>query len=212
MIIACVYTGAKYPYQYVTKLEAMVKRWMPEPYEFVTLTDRPGALPGRNIKVKDSLIGWWGKMQLFESSWREGNDVIYLDLDTLVIGPLSPLAALDVKFGICSNFTRAFMPEYRCRFGSCVMKISAKLDGSIWESFLDHETKLREECGLFGDQLAIEKIYPQAQTLQGLLPLGYFAHYRKIGPQKPKDASLVIFAGQKKPHNSDYRWVREEWT
>src|SRR5262245_43788508 len=108
MIIACVRTGLIYPFEYVVKLRNMVSRHFRLPYTFYCLTDQPERCEGVGFidVTKLGLPGWWAKMVLFEPQWRSNNDVIYFDLDTVVIGDLTPLADVPGEFAICENFAR----------------------------------------------------------------------------------------------------------
>lgn len=214
MIVACVRTGAKYSTDYVLRLEAGVARHMPRPYRFVCLTDRPDDFVG--VRTADisatGLKGWWGKMALFDFAARQGERIVYLDLDTVIVGDLSPLADLDVEFGICGNFTRASgNTKYPCRYGSCVMTIGPAAGDSIWTGFRKAQGRLMAEAGTYGDQHAIERLAPSATLLQDVLPPGFFLGYRDLAEARPDGCSLVIFAGNAKPHNCDEKWIREAW-
>lgn len=65
--------------QYVATLQAMVARNLSQPFEFVC------------IKEAGMLEGWWVKVALFEPGRFEGR-VLYLDLDSVVVGSLDELA------------------------------------------------------------------------------------------------------------------------
>ena len=99
MIVACVRNGTKYGTDYVYRLRAMVERHLKVPHWFVCLTDRPDELPDVvTVDIKrHGLPGWFAKMALFEPTWRNGQRVIYFDLDTVICGDLKPLAALAVE-------------------------------------------------------------------------------------------------------------------
>ena len=152
-------------------------------------------------------------MALFEPEWRAGERMIYCDLDTVVTGTLDPLAALDVEFGICANFTRASgHPTWPCGYGSCVMTIGPDALAHVWDEFDDDATRWMNMAHSYGDQLVIEKLAPGATLLQHVLPEGFFLGRRDIRHVKPKGCSLVIFAGNAKPHNCEETWIRDSWT
>lgn len=219
MIVACVRTGDKYSVDYVTRLQAAVSRHMPVDYRFVCLTDKPSALASVCETIDISMLylpGWWGKMALFKPDWRRGEDVVYLDLDTVVIGSLFPLAALTVDFGICANFTRAAgHTDWPCRYGSCVMKIGAgTLIHHVWDMFDYDRGVWMEKFKKTGDQHLIENALPDATLLQEVLPAGFFLGYRDLASHldaPPLGCSLVVFAGSHKPDNSKMPWVRAAW-
>lgn len=215
MIVACVRTGTRYTTDYVYKLKAMVARHLPIEHCFVCLTDRPRDLPGIetvNISAYD-LRGWFGKMALFEPSWRMAERVIYLDLDTVVCGDLSHLASLDVEFGICANFTRlAGNDRWPCGYGSCVMTIAPNAMSYVWERFEDDRTAWLNLASNYGDQLIIERLAPGATLLQEVMPQNFFLGYRDLTHIKPQGCSIVVFAGRSKPHNCNEQWIKTAWT
>lgn len=217
MIVACVRTGTRYPVEYVYKLKAMVARHLPVFHSFVCLTDRPGDLnvnfKGIEIVAVSGLPGWWTKMKLFDPLWgRIGERLIYFDLDTVICGDLLPLINLDVEFGICSNFARAAGNKtWPCRYGSCVMTIGPKFGADIWRTFNADRFGIMSRAGHYGDQKAIEELIPVATLLQDVMPHGYFLGYRDLKAAKPPGCSIVVFAGNSKPHNCAEKWIADEW-
>lgn len=213
MIVACVRTGTKYPVEYVYKLRDMVARHLKEQYTFICLTDNPLALPGIDcLHVVENLPGWWAKMKLFSTQWRQGEKVIYFDLDMVICGDIAPLAALEVDFAICGSFTRAAgNKNWPCIYGSCCMVLGANLGVYIWEIFCRNRAALMAAAGNYGDQMALQHIYPDATILQDILPLGFFLGYRNLTHYKPDECSVVVFAGANKPHNCNEKWIELEW-
>lgn len=220
MIVACVRAGDKYPVEYVTRLRDMVAKHLPLAHHFVCLTDRPNDLNRFLVSSLDiskfGLYSWWAKMALFTVDWRRQQRVLYFDLDTVIVGDLSPLARLDIEFGICANFTRAAGHlHWPCSFGSCAMIIGPSLDGTLFENFWKDRQTIIERAGKYGDQKAIEDLAPDATLLQPLLPKDFFLGYRDLPSwpdAPPKDCSVVVFAGKSKPHNSSNKWVKAAWT
>ena len=208
MILACVRTGHKFGPEYVERLVHGVKRNSSVPCKFFCLTDLPETYAGVENHYVSGLPGWWAKMELFSPDWRRGHAVVYLDLDTVVNGNIDPLLKLDVPFGICRNFTRARSPNWPCNYGSCVMTLRSGYGRFIYDEFMASRHLLMRQNDLYGDQRVIEYLDEDAQYLQDLLPRGFFSHYR-MGFRR--DAALLIFGGQHKPHNHPEPWVTERW-
>lgn len=218
MIVACVWTGHKYGIEYVERLSRMVARHMPVDYRFVCLTDNAASLTGIGEAFDIStygLPGWWGKMALFQPGWRMSEDVLYFDLDTVIIGSLFPLAALTAEFAICANFTRAAgNTTWPCRYGSCVMKIGATVDGRVFQTFMKDKEASMLRYRSTGDQRLIEDLIPDAMLLQEMLPAGFFLGYRDLHhhvAKPPLGCSVVVFAGKNKPDNCQVPWARAAW-
>jgi hypothetical protein len=215
MIVACVRTGTKYSPDYVMRLEAGVARHLAQPHTFVCLTDRPQDLPlMTTIDIGSTgLKGWWGKMALFDFAARRRERVLYFDLDTVVVGDLTPLALIGAEFAICANFSRAAgIMTWPCRYGSCVMSLAPSFGGVVWHDFQADRERLMAGAGIYGDQYVIEQLVPAACLLQEVLPDRFFVGYRDIEAAKPDGAALVIFAGNAKPHNCTQDWIRTAWT
>lgn len=209
MIVACVRSGTKYGVDYVYKLKSMVSRHLSD-FRFVCLTDRPGELNGVDTIPIPSLPRWWGKMCLFDPHWRNDR-VLYLDLDTIICDDLTPLTRV-TEFSTCENFTRlAGYDQWQCKYGSCVMIIPQDWGEFIWKHFSDRMASLIKQYEKYGDQKLIEDLVPNALFLQRLMPQGFFVHYRFFGPKIPPRASIMVFAGPRKPHNTTYKWVKDHW-
>lgn len=210
--IACVRTGNKYGIEYVVRLRNMVRRHLPLEHEIICITDQPEQVSGvRMIPLKyPQLDGWWAKMALFEYQCINHHRTVYLDLDTVIVGDLSPLAAVS-GFAICENFTKlAGHRDWPCNYGSCVMVLPPYFGAEIWAPFESDMQSVIAACPK-GDQQAIELLYPNADYLQEVLPTGYLIGRRDFTDEQPVGASLMIFAGKHKPHNTPHTWLKEAW-
>ena len=213
LIVACVRTGKVYSFDYVTRLRNMVRRHLTLPYTFVCLTDQPDRCDEVIfVDIKElRLLGWWGKMALFEPLWRERSQIIFFDLDTVIIGDIAPLASVPHEFAILESPVRlAGNLKYPCKYNSSVMTIGAGQCAFIWERFHRQRSQIMLEHDRYGDQRAIQDLYPQAPYLQKLMPKGFFCNYRDLTNHKPK-ASVINFGGSHKPHNCEIPWVAQEW-
>lgn len=214
MIIACVRTGTRYGLDYVTKLRDMCSRHMQREYGFYCLTDQPERCSGASfVDVRNlGLPGWWAKMMLFEPSWRGRHHVVYFDLDTLIIGNITPLADVPGEFAITESFTRlAGITTYPCRYNSSVMTIGAGQASFIWERFSKVSAHMMKKHEAYGDQAAIEELYPHAALLQRLMPKGFFCNYRDLTMHVPEATAVINFGGQHKPANCPIPWVQDKW-
>jgi hypothetical protein len=207
MIVACVRTGTKYGPEYVERLVRGVKRHSSVECRFVCLTDQQETWPGvENHRVE--LSGWWAKMAIFNPDWRGNDRLVYLDLDTVVIGNIDPLLVLETEFAICHSFTPAHLKR-PCKYSSCMIALAPNFGRRIYDEFMANQSALIGMYVRYGDQRVMEHIDDSAKCLQDLLPPGFFSYYRD-GFQK--NASLLVFGAQAKPHNSRDAWVKEAWT
>lgn len=200
-----------YTAEYVTRLAAMVKRWMDRPYRFVCLSDKPKRmLPGVEIvavKRHEGCLAWWEKMQLWRPDIGLSGRVLYLDLDTIVVNSLAPILDFDAPFALIPHEGK-FRPKGGLgvvhRFNSSVMVWNAGEQSHLWERWSP------AVCGvLHGDQDHIGKEAPDAATF----PSAWFPRISAIrnGPV-PADAKVIL---AKVPKNVEaarkWSWVREAW-
>lgn len=148
----------------------MVSRHLPTPHRFICLTDKPEQIDGVTMIQVDG-EGWWAKMALFSPEIRGGGPCLYFDLDTVVVGDLTPIASVDVEFGICGNFSRVVSPRFPCKYGSCIMRFSDGFGQDVHSAFMADRERLMRQSKL-GDQYVIEQLYPKAVLFQDVLPKG----------------------------------------
>lgn len=218
LTVACVDVGVKYPRHYVTRLQQMVAKWLWVPHRFICLTDDPEPIPNvESVNIGwTQLAGWWAKMALFDPEIRGPGPCLYFDLDTIITGTLAPLADARYyeRFGICANFTRAAgNTRWPCRYGSCVMTFPAGWGAGIWQEFRSAPDDYMHDNPK-GDQQLIEHLVPNAVMLQDNLPPGYFVGYRELYRHPlapPPGASIIVYGGREKPHNTPLQWARNAW-
>jgi len=216
-ILACVRTGTVYPMKYVINLRNAIYRYMPKPYSIICFTDQQDRCEG--VEFIDigglgllGLGGWWAKMILFSTEWRGQRKVIYLDLDTVLVNDIAPLAAVPGEFAICESFTRlAGNRAYPCKYNSSVMVIGGGMAGFVWSRFEAQREALLKKHERYGDQACIEELYGDAPFLQSLVPVGFFLNYRHLTMIPPKVASVINFGGANKPANCTIPWVQAAW-
>lgn len=209
MRFACVWVGDKYPIGFVNRLRSGIERHYPHPHTFVCLTDKPSQVEGAVDITHLGLTGWWVKLALLDPSIRGAGRTVFLDLDTVIVGDLAPLACIAEPFAMCENF------HWRLGIKGCGQHSSAVMvfgDGwgepqwrafNAWRrGFLGHK---------HGDQGVFGKLVPNAAFLQSLLPNGYFLHYRDLTQTQPKEAALVIYAGKRNPINYGPPWALKAW-
>lgn len=86
--VACVLrSGGAYDATWVDRLKSGVTRYLPISHRFVCLSDVD--VPCERMPLKHDWPGWWSKLEIF----RLDGPVLYLDLDTAIVGGLSDIAA-----------------------------------------------------------------------------------------------------------------------
>lgn len=136
--------------------------------------------------------GWWNKIALFRpGAFPAGERVLYLDLDTVIVGPLDDLARCAAPVAAISDF---YHPE---RLASGVMIWTAGECDHVWAQW---DQAGKPQFHPRGDQGWIERMLPDAQRLDKLLP-GQIVSFKKDCLEgTPEDARLVCFHGLPRPH------------
>ena len=183
--------------EYVNKLYRAVERHMTIPHDFVCFTDDPTGIECETRPIKGE--GWFAKLYLFKE-FTEGK-VIFMDLDTVIVGNIDFLDKYNGKFAILRDFYR---PE---GYGSGIM---------LWRGGFGHEiTDSYEADGCpdipGGDQIYIEKKVKKAKLLQDLFPAKICSYKVHAMGGVPVKTAICCFHGYPKPHDFSFGWVKAEW-
>ena len=207
--VACVFVKANVPYtvEYLAHLRAMVRRHLARPHELVCFTDRPGVVPAgiRPIRIAPppcGAPGWWAKLELFNRAHALHGRVLYLDLDTLIVNDLAPIADWPAPFATIRDTVSTFQGRHGRAvvkgFNSSVMVFDAGTYADLFETFTP---AIAER--LWGDQDRLAELHPNAATL----PEAWFPRLSAIGARGdiPAEARVVL---SKKPKNLEAaaRW------
>ncbi len=207
MVIACVLkTGGLYRPDHVQALRAACTLWAPGEL-FVCLTDTlvPGVICH---PLRDGRPGWWAKLELFRRNvFDPGTRILYLDLDTVVVGPLLGILARPERFLALEDFYR-HPPTFARGLGSGVLAWTAgdPLLAEWYTRFEEEADVYMRACGSGGDQRYLETCLTLGGTWAtvtfwpDVVP-GQIVSYKVHCPggQYPPGARLVCFHGRPKP-------------
>ena len=216
--VACLFVRGEYPYtlDYVTRLRAMVLRWIDRPFRFVCLTDQPWAMPfGVESVPVQRLEGFafWTKLELFNPARQWSGRVLYLDLDTLIVAPLAPILDYPAPFALTADpvtpgkWQRSIDAHKRRivrRFNSSVMVWDGGTQTQLFTAWRGDVTQR-----LSGDQDYIGEQCPQAAAM----PQAWFPRLSQVG-EPPFDPDVkVILAKVPKNHVAveQYSWFQPLW-
>lgn len=192
--IVSVRVGQKYGPEYVLHLHDAIARHLHEEQRHWCLTDDPESLPEgiTAIPHNPDLPGWWQKVFLFspDMPWREGDEVLYMDLDVCVTGRLEEL-----PHGIIRDW------HYDC-YNSSVMRWRHGDYRQVWDGFSPDVMQ-----AYAGDQDYIHAVsrWPEFDRR-------WFVSYRSHARAWPPEGSkAVIFHGRPNPHEVLDGWVPESW-
>ncbi len=216
LTVACVFVRGEYCYtvEYVSRLRAMVARWIDRPFTFCCLTDRPEEMPSDVLPIPvTKLAGFapWTKLELFNPLRAWSGRMLYLDLDTLIVAPLATIVDVPASFAITSDPPRpgqrakdAFGRHIVRRFNSSVMVWDG---GTQTDLYMNWTPAVSQR--LSGDQDWIGERKPAAVTL----PRAWFPRISEaIQPPWSPDAKVVLV---KVPKNhimaAEQPWFEPLW-
>jgi hypothetical protein len=174
-------------------------------YRAYCISDDPTTLPNHveRIKPQEGVSGWWHKIALFKPGQFRGR-CLYLDLDTLILGDLTQLAAYSGPFAALRD------PYFPQHLNSAMMAWEAGAMDHIWTRW---EAGGKPQFDRRGDQFWIETMQPDVDYWQEMFPgqiVSFKAHCRKLG-KIPDDARICLFHGKPRPHEVEDAWIAKRW-
>jgi len=215
LTVACVWKrGGPYErHDYVGRLARGVARHMTRPYRFVCLTDATEVPAGvERIPLLHGWRGFWSKIELYRPGLFAG-PVLYLDLDTVITGPLDPLAdAVDAHPLLCSwdlqhGWINSSFLAWNCDL-SCV-----------YDAMVDDPAgtmKAYESGGWWGDQgllqvTLMERGIPWAWVQQAVPHAVAWQPVPMRGGPAPPGVAVSMWYGHPKPHQVQTEWMAQNW-
>lgn len=183
MNLVSVWSGGKYSIDYVHALKKQARE-----HGYIL------HVHGFDTVLESAWRGWGAKIELF-APWFEYRPCLYIDLDTYILGNLTPLLTVPKKLSIIRDFN-----DHR-RGNSGVMKIPEDTS-KIWSGCQNYDG-IRPDGDLINT-------FPH-DYLQDQYP-GMIKSYKvdKLQDSKP-NCSIMCFHGRPKPHNAT-GWAGEVWT
>lgn len=206
--VICVKTGDKYGPEYVNKLYNGVSRHFKAPFTFICLTDDPsGLLPPISIENIDSNLPlWWSKVRLFERN--RGQMSVYLDLDVVITGDITPLASYTGSFMLVGSGDIS-CEDCKDGYNSSIMVWRSLQFSRIYSDFMGNIGEILGIMDRFDHWLQL--ILPEVDLIQEEFP-GICRDFNascKLG--LPQDCGVVIFPQSPKPLEYPADWVYEHW-
>jgi len=180
--------------------------------DFVCLTDQPELVEQCGIEalsMEHNWPSWWSKIELFKPNLF-GGPVIYLDLDTLVLGPLHELKRTVARKRSEPLLLRGYHPTSQ-RYDLAATGIMAWQSGqmeAVYHAFVDRYSRLVElgksvdQYIKGGDQGFVRQYVNPKRKLQDVLPPNYIAFKRQVRQsprpveQELSGARLLAWSGR----------------
>lgn len=137
--VLCYRWGTRYTVDYVNILHAMVKRWMPVPFDFHCVTDNTEGL-NPAIVAHDlpeyGFEGIWRKLMTFQDDFLglNGQHIVSFDIDIVICGDLGFLLKQpEEPFYVGRNWSRN-QGELNASGSVYRLKVGSKPD--VWDDFI----------------------------------------------------------------------------
>lgn len=196
MIVACVLrSGGDYRPEHVAQLRDSVTQWLPSA-RFVCLSDCD--VPCERIPLITNWPGWLAKLELFRPGLFD-DTVLYLDLDTLIVGSLDDIVAYPHRFTMLSDFNRPDIPA------SGVMAWRGDYRHLFREFHAGHVPFYRRYWPHKGDAgWIVGRLRDAPDRFDAAAP-GRIVSYKShvVGRGVPPNASIVCFHGRPRPWEVD---------
>lgn len=219
--VACVFSGDKFSADYVYNLKSAVERNTTVEHKFVCLTDKP--LSGIDtIPLKPGFAGWWNKMQLFDG--RLMGRIVYLDLDTLIIGNIDWLLNYKGVFAGIEDLgsVNKHQPHLKGNLQSGMLAFSGAAMEWVWMEFILNHNSVTKKYR--GDGEYLNALVLNRELLQHEHPNEIKSYKYQVYPDKIDGASIICFHGRPSivqsisetvttPMNTyePQKWVEDHW-
>jgi hypothetical protein len=201
LTVACVLrSGGEYRPEHVQALREQVARWLPLAHDFVCLSDMGDGDP-MWIPCPTPFRGWWAKMEMFAPGLFSGR-VLYLDLDSVVVGDLSEIASYAGPFAMLSDFYR---PE-RPASGVMAWDADSEQARAIWGAWIRDPQEHMYTYRGGGDQAFLRSVVGDGvDRLHDLYPGQLVSYKVHCKDGVPTGAKIVAAHGRPKPWDPEWR-------
>jgi hypothetical protein len=168
---------------------------------FVCFSDTE--VPCERIHLVHKFPGWWSKLELGRTLSLHG-DLLYLDLDTVLVGDCSVLLKPTAAFALTDVYGNGNLQ-------SSVMFLTEADREKLWEEWMRNPCAHMARIAGAGDQGFIQEALPNWCSWQKALPgvfVSYKADMRSKGlTQPPEGSRVVVFHGRPRPWQVEANWI-----
>lgn len=207
--VVCMRWGTLYPPVYVNKLYQMVKRHLKRPFTFYCVTDDPTDLlkevkvvpmPEIYVSPEDKVWGW-RKLGVFSREMPFKGQVLFLDLDLVILDSIDSFFNFKGQFMIIENWSQ----RGRGIGNSSVFCFEAGTCHNVFDTYMENPQEVMRSY--ISEQLFISKTV--APGLLHFWPDGWcqsfkrhcvpsrFLRFKRVS--MPLDAKILVFHGNPKP-------------
>lgn len=218
--------GMKWPGIYADRLLAGLRRNIAQDFRSVLITDQPingSADIVCPIKEEDRAFllhpGCLIRMRMFDPAWqarigaRQGDRIVCVDVDAVVIGQLDPLFDRDDEFTIMQGFNQT----NPCPFNGSLWMFRAGERHDVWTDFgIDAHKRYGVPIhSIADDQGWLHFKFPDAKAYtpkDGVFAFKKIGWVEEKGRRKlPDNARFVAFPGRDPGKYPEVDWIKRHW-
>jgi len=198
-VICVLRSGGTFMPDHVYALYRNLTRSFTVPFELHALADVPVTCDVYH-GLENDWPGWWSKMELFRPGlFDDGDRVVYMDLDTVLVGNVDWLFDFNGSFVVLKAFQRnrwaTSLPWDRFTVNPRVCMAMYRGGGD--QRFLMKQMEGNIECAFWQD------LFPDRVV-------SYKRHVLLMEDMQPSQDSVVCFHGNPRPWDvSGARWIME---
>lgn len=189
---------------HVARLKNAVDEHLSVDHRFYCLSDVD--VPCRRIDLVEDWPGWWAKIELFGPGLFTGR-VLYLDLDTSIVGSLDELARFEGRFGMPEDWHHSWLGAS----GVMMWEAGPWVTDRIYCPFVDAPPE-GAMSSFRGDQNWISGAVDWT-PLREEYPGQIVSRWEECADGVPEDARIVCWHGTPRPEEIDWELTgsREHW-
>jgi hypothetical protein len=192
-------SGGRYGPVWASRLAAGLRAHVGPRARLRCLTDLPGPIPGCEVvPLRHGWLGWWSKFEAFRPDLGEGRRVL-LDLDTVLVGDASALAAPGLAVLEDQTFAG--------RVSSAIMRFEGPVLAGLYERFARDPARWMDRAScpdapnrVHGDQVVIDRFLREAGLFPGFLQRLHPGLIQiRWSEGQPVEAPVQVFVHRCKP-------------
>ena len=212
-VVCVLKSGGSFSPAYVHRLKSMVEDNLQYSFRFDCLTDYPKSAFSKDINVIPFQVDFpwkWCKINLWNPHNPFCNRILFLDLDSVILGDLTPIVDYPADFALVHQWKKNMKPRFgRSRnltYKSPLMVWNHNARPELWNDFsLDILDRLVGDQDWIGERLPNES----------LLPSGWFdeQRYYSSEDQVPEECKVLGITDKGKNEEAVKRqpWLQKYW-